>query len=107
MIQWCFAYNCTNYSRYLSLYYQDMCNLEMEHPDAHQSYSIQYLGDGRFSIQMSSDNPFHKITVDQCIGETVTKTPELQVGTKALASSMQLCSNTILQQNAGQHLYVI
>ncbi|KAG0725654.1 hypothetical protein GWK47_038184 [Chionoecetes opilio] len=74
MIPWCFAYDKTNYARYLPVYYRIMSNFETTHPDV-----FTYFMNIGFSVQLGSHNPFGRIPVDQMIEETVnkdTKTPE-------------------------------
>lgn len=73
MIPWCFAYDKVNYSRYLSVYYGTMSNLETSDPDI-----FEYFMQGGFSVQLGAHNPFGRIPVDQTTEETVnkdTKTP--------------------------------
>ncbi len=63
MLPLCFAYDATNYARYMSVYYQDMTTLNEEHPDAHE-----FLQHGGFSVQMSASNPFGRIPVTPMCG---------------------------------------
>ena len=67
-IPWCFGYNKVNYARYLPVYYADMSNMATQYPDIYNNFL-----DGRFSVQLGSDNPFGKIPVDQTTEETVNK----------------------------------
>ena len=81
-IPWCFAYNRTNYLRYLPWYYKEMKALPRTHPD------IQYyLESGRFSCQIDSANTFGKIPMDQTINDTRTSGGTKGFSTKANAVS--------------------
>jgi hypothetical protein len=70
MIPWCFSYDKINYARYLSAYYSEMCHLPTEHPEVQS-----YLEAGGFSVQLTSENNFGKIPVDQT-RSTVTHRPQ-------------------------------
>ena len=66
MLPWCFSYDAINYARYMSAYYSDMTSLPDEHPEAHE-----FMRNGGFSVQLSNDNTFGRIPVDQTLEETV------------------------------------
>ena len=68
MIPWCFAYDKVNYARYLSAYYAQMTNLPNKNPDVYGAFKT-----GQFSVQMSTNNPFGRIPVDQTTEVTVNK----------------------------------
>ena len=59
IIPWCFAYDRTNYSRYLPWYIQSMNELKSSNPEV-----WEYLCDRGFSVQMSSSNTFGRIPMD-------------------------------------------
>lgn len=80
MLPWCFAYNAINYSRYMSVYYGDMMNLPNDHPEVHE-----FMQNGGFSVQMSKDNTFGRIPVDQTLEETVNKDTQTPGGTKGFS----------------------
>lgn len=80
LLPWCFAYDRINYSRYLSVYYAEMTRLPEDHPDIHFQ-----LVNGGFSVQMSKQNPFGRIPVDQTIEETVNKDTQTAGGTKGFS----------------------
>ena len=46
MLPWFFAYDCTNYARYLSVYWSNMINLPSTNPDAELA-----LASGELSVQ--------------------------------------------------------
>ena len=52
----------------MSIYYSDMTSLPKEHPKVHA-----FMETGGFSVQMSPDNAFGRIPVDQTIAETINK----------------------------------
>jgi len=68
MIPWCFAYDKINYARYLPAYYAEMSSLEQKHPDVYEAFVA-----GNFSVQLSNNNTFGKIPVDQATEVTVNK----------------------------------
>ena len=77
MIPCCFAYNKSNYAKYLPWYLLQMLNLPNTHPDLHK-----YLIDGGFSTQIGENNPFGCIPMDQTIEETINKDTQTAGGTK-------------------------
>ena len=68
MIPWCFAYDCSNYARYLPVYLTHMLNLEQQHPEVQSEFRCR-----SFSVQLSNYNTFGRIPVDQTIEETINK----------------------------------
>ena len=80
MIPCFFAYDHANYARYLPWYLINMQNLEVSHLGI-----SQYLNNGGFSVQLSSENPFGKIPMDQTIEETVNKDTQTPGGTKGFS----------------------
>ncbi|CAH1248853.1 Hypp8457 [Branchiostoma lanceolatum] len=80
MIPWCFAYDHTNYARYLPAYLFDMSHLNETHPEA-----FDYLKSGGFSVQIGDQNPFGRIPVDQTCEETVNKDTQTSGGTKGFS----------------------
>ncbi|KAJ8346686.1 hypothetical protein SKAU_G00280870 [Synaphobranchus kaupii] len=76
MIPWCFAYDKINYARYLSPYFAQMTNLPEKHPSVYEAFKT-----GQFSVQLSSNNPFGWIPVDQATEVTVNKDTQTPGGT--------------------------
>ena len=76
MIAWCFAYDKVNYARYLSPYFAEMTNLPEKNPCVYEAFKA-----GQFSVQMSSNNPFGRIPVDQTTEVTVNKDTQTPGGT--------------------------
>ena len=66
MLPWCFAYDNTNYARYMSIYYSDMTSLPKEHPQVHV-----FMGAGGFSVQT--------------IEETINKDTQTAGGTRGFS----------------------
>ena len=67
MLPWMFAYDRTNYSRYLSCYWCDMMSLEDTHPSAHEAFKA-----GDLVVQRSS-SAFSQVAVDQTIEQTTNR----------------------------------
>ena len=81
MIPWCFAYNRSNYSRYLPWYYHEMACLPQTHPELHA-----YLENGGFSCQIGPVTTFERIPIDQTIEETINKDTQTAGGTKGFST---------------------
>ena len=74
MLPWYFSYDVIDYARYMSAYYSNMTCLPDEQPEVHA-----FMKNGGFSVQLSNDNTFGRIQVDQALEEIVNKniqTPE-------------------------------
>ena len=67
MLPWMFAYDRTNYSRYLSVYWCEMMSLKDVHPSAHEAFKA-----GDFVVQRSS-SAFSQVAVDQTIEQTINR----------------------------------
>ena len=76
MIAWCFSYDKVNYARYLSAYFAEMTNFPEKNPCVYEAFKA-----GQFSVQMSSNNPFGRIPVDQTTEVTVNKDTQTPGGT--------------------------
>ena len=74
MLPWMFAYDHTNYSRYLTLYLWDMVQLPITHPSLEES-----MNQGEFAVQRSEGKAFSQIPVDQTIEQTVNRDSKTQV----------------------------
>ena len=73
LLPWTFTYDRHNYSRYSTLHYIEMINLE----EFHQS-KYQELMKGNFSFQVSDNSRFGKFEADKVIETSInrdTKTP--------------------------------
>ena len=94
MLPWCFAYNRTNYSRYLPWYYREMQCLKVTHPEIHE-----YLQSGGFSCQIGSKNTFGRIPMDQTIEETINKDTQTAGGTKGFSTNKSAVSKYYITAN--------
>ena len=68
MVPWMFAYDRTNYSRYLPVYWCDVMSLEEKHPAAHEA-----LQACEFVVQRSTSSSFSQVAVDQTIEQTINR----------------------------------
>ena len=75
-----FAYDRLNYAKYLPVYYNQMLNLPMEHPEVYE-----HLKNGGMSVQLGAANTFGRIPVDQAIEETANKDTQTAGGTKGFS----------------------
>ena len=64
-LPWFFAYDRTNYSRYLTTHFQDLSSLEVDFPFIYEEFTK-----GNFSVQLSSSNPFGRMEADKVIETT-------------------------------------
>ena len=75
MLPWFFAYDHTNYSRYLPVYLLHMFSIEDTNPEAHK-----ILEDGVFSVQRTREHGFSRLPVDQTIEQTLNKNTKTKGG---------------------------
>jgi len=80
MLPWCFAYNNANCARHMSICYSDLTSLPKENPQAHA-----FMEAGGFSVPMSPDNAFGRISVDQTIEETINQDTQTAGGTRGFS----------------------
>ena len=66
MIPWCFVYDKVNCAPYLTPYFAQMTNLDQTNPEVQRAFKT-----ASFSVQLSSNNPFGRIPVDQTTEVTV------------------------------------
>ena len=77
LIPWCFAYNHSNYARYLPWYLLQMLNIPKTNPELYE-----YLINGGCSTQIGENNTYGCIPMDQAIEETINKDTQTAGGTK-------------------------
>ena len=65
---------------HMSVYCSDMTSLPDEYPEVHE-----FMRNGGFSVQLSSDNSFGRIPVVQTLEETVNKDTQTPRGTKGFS----------------------
>lgn len=71
MLPWIFAYDRTNYARYLSAYWCEM----ITHP-----YSNALLEGGHFAAQRSKGSAFAQVAIDQTIEQTMNRDSKMSGG---------------------------
>ena len=72
-LPWFFAYDRTNYSRYLTVHHQNLLSLEDDFPEIYAKFER-----GNFSVQVSDKNSFGRTEPNKAIKTTIkidTKTP--------------------------------
>ena len=105
MIPWCFAYDKLNYATYISPYYAQMTNLPEKIPRVYETFKAD-----QFSVQMSHNNPFGRIPVDQATDVTVNKDTQSSVQPESRSHQTvlhnirvpQCISGTVKRQGARQ-----
>ena len=75
VLPWFFAYDHTNYARYLPVYLVHMLELPDTHPDA---YSM--LSQGDFGVQRTISHGFSQLPVDQTIELTLNRNTKTKGG---------------------------
>ena len=75
LLPWFFAYDHTNYSRYLPVYLATMLALEDTNPQA-----LKQLKAGDFGVQRSQDQGFTQVPVDQSIEQTLNRSTKAKGG---------------------------
>ena len=68
VIPWMFAYDRLSYAIYLPVYYNQLLNFLMGHPEVYRN-----LKNGEMSVQLWMTNTFVHIFIDQTIKETANK----------------------------------
>ena len=74
MLPWIFAMDHTNYSRYVPLYWWDMHQLHITHPEVNTQMQL-----GEFAVQRTSHKPFSQLSVDQTIEHTVNRDSKTRI----------------------------
>lgn len=74
LLPWVFAYDRTNYCRYLSVYLCEMLMIQRTHPSA-----AQLLENGEFGVQRSR-NSFSQVPVDQALEQTINRDTKVSGG---------------------------
>ena len=76
LLPWTFAYDRQNYARYLTLHFMEMLHLEENHKFVYDEFMK-----GRFSVQLSDNNPFGQQEADKVIETTINKDTKTPGGT--------------------------
>ena len=74
MMPWYFAYDPTNYARYLPTYWTKMCNLKTTHSLAYEEFQMR----GSWTIQRQDKWPFASIAGDQGLEKTLNRDTKIQ-----------------------------
>ena len=82
LLPWMFAYNRTNYSRYLSVYWFEMNNLATTNPFVHQE-----LMKGDFAVQRQDVHGFSRVACDMTIEQTANRDSKTRGGMKGFTTS--------------------
>lgn len=70
-----FAYDCSNYCRYLSVYWCETVLLPSTQPDAYA-----HTQQGECTVQRSHQSPFAEVAVDQALQQTVSRATKVNDG---------------------------
>ena len=82
LIPWMFAYDRTNYSRYLPVYWFEMSNLATTHPFVHEE-----LKKGNFAVQRQDAYSFSRVACDMTIEQTANRDSKTKGGMKEFTTS--------------------
>lgn len=93
-IPWFFAYDHTNYSRYLPAYWLEMQQLSKSHPGVHAAFM-----DGEFAVQRQRDHGFSGVAADQTIEQTVNRDTKMKGGVVGSTTSKGYFHRWILSQH--------
>lgn len=75
LIPWFFAYDHTNYARYMPVYVAEMVSVNMTNPDVSRSFF-----DGDFACQQQEKYPFSMTPMDQVIEQTINRDSKTKGG---------------------------
>ena len=95
MLPWYFAYNRTNYCRYLPAYYVEMLDLPNTHPDVHKSFLA-----GEFCVQRQEDHGFAQVECDITIEQTFNRDSKTKGGLTGFTQNKAAVHRWILSQPA-------
>ena len=95
MLPWFFAYNRTNYARYLSAYYLEMCDLPQTHPAVYQ----QFLN-GEFCVQRQQEHGFSEVECDITIEQTCNRDSKTKGGLTGITQHKAAVNRWVLSQPA-------
>ena len=84
LLPWMFAYDRTNYSRYLPVYWFEMNNLATTNPFVHQE-----LVKGDFAVQRQDVHGFSRVACDMTIEQTANRDSKTRGGMKGFTTSIK------------------
>jgi len=82
LLPWIFAYDRTNYSRYLPVYWFEMSQL----PTSHQ-YIYKELVSGHFAVQRQDTHGFAQVACDMTIEQTANRDSKTRGGIKGFSTN--------------------
>ena len=91
LLPWMFAYNRTNYSRYLPVYWFEMNNLATTNPFVHQE-----LMKGDFAVQRQDVHGFSRVACDMTIEQTANRDSKTRGGMKGFTTSKRASNRWIV-----------
>lgn len=94
MMPWFFAYDRTNYARYLPAYWLEMIDLQTSHPAIFQEMTQQ----GAWTVQRQTNSSFSSIACDQAIEETLNRDCKTPGGIKGITLHRGAVQRWILAQ---------
>lgn len=94
MLPWLFAYDRTNYARYLPAYWLEMTNLEETHPESYRDITAR----GQWTVQRTDGNSFSSIACDQAIEQTCNRDSKTKGGITGFTLNRGAVQRWILAQ---------
>ena len=82
LLPWMFAYDRTNYARYLPVYWMEMSQLPTTHP-----YIYEELMKGHFGVQRQDSHGFAQVACDMSIEQTVNRDTKTRGGVKGFSNN--------------------
>ena len=82
LLPWMFAYDRTNYARYLPVYWMEMSQLPTTHP-----YIYEELMKGHFGIQRQNSHGFAQVACDMSIEQTVNRDTKTRGGVNGFSNN--------------------
>ncbi|XP_072162941.1 LOW QUALITY PROTEIN: uncharacterized protein [Diadema setosum] len=81
LLPWMFAYDRTNYARYLPVYWMEMSQLPTTYP-----YIYEELMKGHFGVQRQDSHGFAQVACDMSIEQTVNRDTKTRGGVKGFST---------------------
>ena len=100
MLPWFFAYDRTNYARYLPFYMEEMKALPQSQPFVHE-----HLRNGHFGIQRQEQYGFSRTACDQLIEQTVNRDSKTKGGPTGITLNKSAVKRWILSSPLRSKIY--
>lgn len=94
MMPWFFAYDRTNYARYVPAYWLEVISLPDTHPQCHQELSQK----GQWTVQRQDQHAFSSIACDQAIEQTANRDSKTSGGLTGISLNRAASQRWILTQ---------